>query len=655
MSTFSYAIERLRRRQRLRYWALALPILILGLSLPLLRPLRHPDPRAIADDEWMRLATIRQFATNGSFNLDPETVKERSCFLIIPAADTQTDAARAGTDTTATTQSSPANPSLAPPITPPATPASTKKPTPGARILAAQEPMLSVIGAGIYLLLRLAGVTVAPENVLGPYLLTLILSTIPVATTSTLIYRCARLLELPRGRRIVLAFAAVTCVGLLPYATVLSPYPLAALCITASFACLVHVLTLRPLPGGTPWLLLTGFLGGLAATIHPSVAGLSLAIGLCPLFLPLRKRRTRLAAVLLIYIGSFPPLAAHRIMMQTFAPPEPVAISATTPNTATATLAAPAPTPAAPTPAFPTPVAPAPAVPTPTAPTPAVPTPLLPPAAAPAVPTPTTSNVPTTTAAPSGIAATQAATTRFVASNPSKPSGPAAPTAAANQNSFAATTSAASLLLSNWTVPAPVIDPTSEGAAATRPADDEEQTEISPAALAALHYLLATLSTFVGQFGLLTHYPVLLLAALGVATTFVRHWPTATRRLALACLLGFTFPIAIRIFGPPLGGERMYGPQSLVASAPTLLLWAGVFLRTHSTRPHNQQRANLTWTLAIFSALIGLIGLLHPYRRGGFSLYPPYQVIKESLTSTTPTRPSLPPPDPTTTQPFKPN
>jgi len=51
MSNFTYAIERIRRRQRFRYWAVGLPLLIIALALPVLRPLRFCEGIGYATDE----------------------------------------------------------------------------------------------------------------------------------------------------------------------------------------------------------------------------------------------------------------------------------------------------------------------------------------------------------------------------------------------------------------------------------------------------------------------------------------------------------------------------------------------------------------------------------------------------------------------------
>lgn len=269
----AHAIERFRRRQRLRYWALGLPLLIIAMALPLLRPLRHPDPSAMADDEFVRLQAIRAIAFYGRFSLDPATVEDRVTVLYVPSGDSWL-------------------------------------------VLPAQEPMLSVLGAGVFQLLRVSGVTAAPDEVLGTYLLTLILSTLPCAIAAVLLYRCARVLELGRGKRMFLALAAIVCGGLIPFATVLSPYALAAMLVIASLACMVHVATSLAAPAGLPagWFVLGGFFAGLGAAVHPSVAALGVCLMLSIFGMPFR-RRLRLFGVLLFALGALAPVASHRLLL----------------------------------------------------------------------------------------------------------------------------------------------------------------------------------------------------------------------------------------------------------------------------------------------------------------------------------------------------
>src|SRR5206468_6797051 len=70
----TFLLEYYRRRRRssplVRPWALATPILVLLVALPLLRPLRHPDPREVSDEEAARLATIQALVEQHTFAID---------------------------------------------------------------------------------------------------------------------------------------------------------------------------------------------------------------------------------------------------------------------------------------------------------------------------------------------------------------------------------------------------------------------------------------------------------------------------------------------------------------------------------------------------------------------------------------------------------
>src|SRR5438034_9463501 len=57
-------------KPHVRPWALSAPILVLLICLPLLRPLRHPDPRLISDDELARLATIQSLVDHRTIAID---------------------------------------------------------------------------------------------------------------------------------------------------------------------------------------------------------------------------------------------------------------------------------------------------------------------------------------------------------------------------------------------------------------------------------------------------------------------------------------------------------------------------------------------------------------------------------------------------------
>src|SRR5437588_12907722 len=62
--------QRLRRRQVVRPWALATPIVVLLVTLPLLRPLRSPEPMSISTNEASRLATVQALAEQHTQEID---------------------------------------------------------------------------------------------------------------------------------------------------------------------------------------------------------------------------------------------------------------------------------------------------------------------------------------------------------------------------------------------------------------------------------------------------------------------------------------------------------------------------------------------------------------------------------------------------------
>src|SRR5690349_19842511 len=59
-------LARYPTRRHLRQWGMIGPILVLVLCLPLLRPLRHPTPSEISQDETARLATVQAIGDHGT-------------------------------------------------------------------------------------------------------------------------------------------------------------------------------------------------------------------------------------------------------------------------------------------------------------------------------------------------------------------------------------------------------------------------------------------------------------------------------------------------------------------------------------------------------------------------------------------------------------
>ncbi|HEX4125561.1 MAG TPA: hypothetical protein VHY37_12595, partial [Tepidisphaeraceae bacterium] len=53
-----------------RPWALFGPIVVIVVALPLLRPLRNPDPLSISDGELACLATVQSLVEQHTFAID---------------------------------------------------------------------------------------------------------------------------------------------------------------------------------------------------------------------------------------------------------------------------------------------------------------------------------------------------------------------------------------------------------------------------------------------------------------------------------------------------------------------------------------------------------------------------------------------------------
>src|SRR5688500_5013167 len=221
-----------RNGRHVRPWALSVPVVVLLIALPLLRPLRHPDPAAMSDDERARLATVEALVEHGSLAIDD------SSFL-----DTTAKVERRG------------------------------------HWYANQPPTLSFLLAGSYWSLHRLGHTFSTNPNWVMYLLTLLGTTLPVAFAGGLVYRMGRLFELHRPWRAGLALAVVLGSGLISYATVLNAHAPAAALVLASAASLIHVTITNRRVHGSVWLAVSGACAALAAALEPAAVLFVLLFG----------------------------------------------------------------------------------------------------------------------------------------------------------------------------------------------------------------------------------------------------------------------------------------------------------------------------------------------------------------------------------------
>jgi hypothetical protein len=265
----------LPKRQIVRPWALAVPVLVLLVALPLLRPLRSPDADSMSANELTRLATIQALAENHSQEI------ETSPFY---SALRQRNYAQ-----------------------PPETVQIQN------HVYSDKAPVLAVLLAGAYMLFQEFGLSFHRNSALVVYLLTIVGAVIPVAVSAGMIYRMGRLFELRRPWRTMLALAVTFGSGLISYAVVLNAHAPAAALVLGACACLVHItVTKEPTRTGA-WLMISGLCAALAAVIDPTamifLGGLVLVIA------TLRwRKRVRFGGVLLYVIGTLPPLALHAVL-----------------------------------------------------------------------------------------------------------------------------------------------------------------------------------------------------------------------------------------------------------------------------------------------------------------------------------------------------
>jgi hypothetical protein len=273
-----HSFRRYLTKPHVRPWALSSPILVLLVCLPLLRPLRHPDPRDVSDDELARLATVQSVVERRTLSIESsDFVPQRETFRH------------------------------------------------GGHVYASQPPALSVVLAGPYWLMHRGGLTFQSNPSLVAYLLTLIGATIPVAAAAGLIYRMGRLFELPRKKRALLAAVVAFGGGLVSYGTVLNPHAPAAALLLGSAACIIHVAIARR-PGTTSgWLAVAGMCAAFAAAIDPPAAVFVLLLACA---IPVMRWRwpMRVGGVMLYALGAIPPLFLHGALTQTvtgdYVPPE---------------------------------------------------------------------------------------------------------------------------------------------------------------------------------------------------------------------------------------------------------------------------------------------------------------------------------------------
>ncbi|MDB5358178.1 MAG: hypothetical protein JWN24_4631 [Phycisphaerales bacterium] len=254
-----------------RPWALSAPILVLLISVPLLRPLRLPDPRMMSDDEQARLATIQAIVEGRTLAIEGTSFRDtRERIAGIPAAGERYSP----------------------------------------HLYSSQLPMQSALLSGPYWVMHHYGITLDRDPNWVVFWLTLLGVTLPVALSAGLIYRMGRQFELRRPLRAALGLIVVLGSGLISYSTVLNAHAPAAALLLSAAACLFHVNTHKSPNRAIGWVGLAGLCAALAATVDlPAVVFLVLFVAVVVAYRwPVG---TRIAGVALYAIGASIPIMMH--------------------------------------------------------------------------------------------------------------------------------------------------------------------------------------------------------------------------------------------------------------------------------------------------------------------------------------------------------
>ncbi len=166
------------------------------------------------------------------------------------------------------------------------------------------------------------------------------------------------------------------------------------------------------------------------------------------------------------------------------------------------------------------------------------------------------------------------------------------------------------------------------------PKDDDSDDGLLPARLRAK--LSQIVDATLGAHGLLSHFPAVLLGIVGVGTVLRRHWPIATKTLAVITVVAGVAIIGGYIVFDPDWRQPMFSVRWFVIFVPLLLFWAGAWLRTTHHR--------VTWAVAAmllaFSTATSLIGATNPFVSSPAGQYTAYTAVRQLFKS--PVHPATP-------------
>ena len=146
----------------------------------------------------------------------------------------------------------------------------------------------------------------------------------------------------------------------------------------------------------------------------------------------------------------------------------------------------------------------------------------------------------------------------------------------------------------------------------------DEEDDVVPDGWSGLGRGVGRLLTFtVGEHGLLSHFPILLVGLAGAALVVRRHWVGSLKVLAGGTLLALAVTLVYKMIVRPDAIDAGYAAPRLAIFAPVILLWAGAWLR----RRHGPVVWTVTLIALVVSAGATLVGAITPRPTDGYSHY----------------------------------
>lgn len=131
----------------------------------------------------------------------------------------------------------------------------------------------------------------------------------------------------------------------------------------------------------------------------------------------------------------------------------------------------------------------------------------------------------------------------------------------------------------------------------------------------------------VGTHGILSHFPILLVAAVGIGMVLHRHWGVALKGLAGGIVLALIGQLGYRMFSRV--DNQSFAAPMLLSLLPVSLLFAGAWLR----KSHSPWVWTISGVALIVSVVITIAGATGPVPPGGFTGYTGAEAVEKLILS----------------------